>query len=79
MPLLFITFSHQFFLTLDKIALITTVNFVVQLVVDLLSAKLIDKIGYRVCILAAQSVCCGGFSCPDFYRSHTDATEKIIC
>ena len=53
-PLLFITFSRQFGLTLDKIALITTVNFGVQLIVDLLSAKLIDRIGYRVSVMAAH-------------------------
>ncbi|MBQ9228949.1 MAG: MFS transporter [Eubacterium sp.] len=53
-PLLFITFSREFSLTLDKIALITTVNFAVQLTVDLLSSKLVDKIGYRICIVAAH-------------------------
>ena len=38
-PLLFLTFSRQFGLTLDKITLITTINFAVQLFVDLLSAN----------------------------------------
>ena len=46
-PLLFITFSSEYGLSLDRITLITTVNFLVQLAVDLLSAKLIDRIGYR--------------------------------
>lgn len=53
-PLLFLTFAGQYHLTLDKITLITTVNFAVQLVVDLLSAKLVDKIGYRISIIAAH-------------------------
>ena len=53
-PLLFLTFSRQFGLTLDRIALITTVNFAVQLLVDLISAKFVDRIGYRVCIVAAH-------------------------
>lgn len=53
-PLLFLTFSRAFGLTLDKIALITTVNFGVQLTVDLLSAKLIDKAGYRASVIAAH-------------------------
>lgn len=53
-PLLFLTFSRQFSLTLDRIALITTMNFAVQLLVDLLSAKLIDRIGYRVSVVAAH-------------------------
>ena len=53
-PLLFLTFSRQFGLTLDKIALITTVNFGVQLIVDFLSAKAIDRIGYRISVILAH-------------------------
>ena len=53
-PLLFLTFSRQFGLSLDKIALITTVNFAVQLAVDLISAKFIDKIGYRFSAVLAH-------------------------
>ena len=53
-PLLFLTFAKEFSLTLDKITLITTVNFGVQLTVDLLSAKFVDRIGYRVSVVAAH-------------------------
>lgn len=53
-PLLFITFNHQFSLTLDKIALITTLNFLVQLTVDALSAGFVDKIGYRISVILAH-------------------------
>ena len=56
-PLLFVTFMSEFSLTLEQITLMTTVNFAVQLLVDLLSAKLVDRIGYRVSIVAA---CAGG-------------------
>ena len=53
-PLLFVTFMSEFSLTLEQITLMTTVNFAVQLLVDLLSAKLVDRIGYRVSIVAAH-------------------------
>lgn len=53
-PLLFLTFASDYNLTLDKITLLTTVNFLVQLTVDLLSAKVIDKVGYRKSILFAH-------------------------
>lgn len=53
-PLLFLTFVSDYGLTLDKITLITTLNFAVQLIVDLLSAKVIDGIGYRAAIVAAH-------------------------
>ena len=48
-PLLFVTFMSEFSLTLEQITLMTTVNFAVQLLVDLLSAKLVDRIGYGAC------------------------------
>lgn len=50
-PLLFLTFAKNYHLTLDKITFLTTINFSVQLFVDLLSAKWIDRIGYRVSIV----------------------------
>ena len=53
-PLLFLTFASEFQLTLDKIALITTVNYLVQLTVDFLAVKYIDKIGYRISIVASH-------------------------
>ena len=59
-PLLFLTFAGSFSLSLEKITLITTANFLIQLCVDFLSAKFIDKIGYRVSIVAAHLVAAAG-------------------
>ena len=59
-PLLFLTFASDYQLTLDKITLITTINFAVQLLVDLLSAKFIDKIGYRVAVVSAHVFAAAG-------------------
>ncbi|MCD7846618.1 MAG: MFS transporter [Oscillospiraceae bacterium] len=53
-PLLFVTFSSEFGISVSQITLITTLNFLTQLIVDLLSTKIIDKLGYRVCIVAAH-------------------------
>lgn len=53
-PLLFLIFKDEFGIPLEKITLIITINFLVQLLVDFLSAKLVDKIGYRKCIVAAH-------------------------
>jgi len=50
-PLLFITFATDYRLGLNQITLITTVNFLVQLLVDLISAKAIDKVGYRPALM----------------------------
>lgn len=57
-PLLFITFQSAYNIPLSKITLLITVNFGVQLAVDVLSAYFVDKIGYRASIILAH-VCCG--------------------
>ncbi len=46
-PLLFLTFHGTFGISLGKIALISTVFFFTQLLVDVLCAKFADKISYR--------------------------------
>ena len=61
-PLLFLTFRADFGLTLDQIALAVSVNFAVQLVVDLLSARFVDRIGYRACIVAAHVFAAAGLA-----------------
>lgn len=61
-PLLFITFAATYGLTLKQITFITTINFFIQLLVDLLSAKVMDKIGYRYAIVAAHLFAAVGLS-----------------
>ena len=53
-PLLFITFQNTYDISLDKITMLVTINFGVQLLVDLISSKLVDKIGWRVAMVAAH-------------------------
>lgn len=59
-PLLFVTFQNTYNIPLTQIALLVTVNFCVQLGVDLLATFFVDKIGYRKCIVAAQIFAAGG-------------------
>ncbi len=53
-PLLFLTFHSQYGIPLSQITWLVTVNFGIQLLVDLLSVKWIDKIGYRLSLLTAH-------------------------
>lgn len=53
-PLLFLTFQSQYGIPLSRITLLVTINFAIQLLVDLLSVKLADKIGYRILMLVAH-------------------------
>ena len=54
-PLLFLTFEKTYGIPLSKITMLITLNFGVQLIVDLLSAGFVDKIGYRVSIVIAHA------------------------
>ena len=53
-PLLFLTFQSQYGISLEMLGLLVTINFGVQLFVDFIAAKFIDKIGYRIAIVAAH-------------------------
>ena len=53
-PLLFSIFMVNFGITLDLIALLVSLNFCTQLLVDLLATKYIDLIGYRISVVAAH-------------------------
>lgn len=53
-PLLFLTFQSTYDIPLSQITFLVTFNFGLQLLIDLVSAAFIDKIGYRVSIVAAH-------------------------
>jgi len=59
-PLLFLTFEKEYDIPLSRIALLVTFNFGIQLLVDLLSAGVIDKVGYRISMITALALCALG-------------------
>jgi fucose permease len=59
-PLLFITFQNTYDIPLSQITLLVTINFGVQLTVDLFSTLFVDKIGYRTSIVLAQGFSAAG-------------------
>ena len=59
-PLLFVTFQSEFGVSLTLLGMLVTVNFGVQLCVDLLAAKFVDKIGCRPCMVAAHLFAAAG-------------------
>ena len=63
LPLLFLFFQESFGIPLRQITLLVTLNFCVQLAVDLLSAKFIDKLGYRASMLLAHGCAATGLIC----------------
>ena len=59
-PLLFVTFQNEFDIPLSKITLLITFNFLIQLFIDLASAKFVDKIGYKASMIIAHFMCALG-------------------
>lgn len=59
-PLLFLTFSSAWDIPLTHVAVLVAVNFGVQITVDLACAPLVDRIGYRACIVAAHLFAAAG-------------------
>lgn len=62
-PLLFLTFEKSYGIPLNQITMLITFNFGIQLVIDLLSAKFVDKIGYRISIVLAHIFSAAGLIC----------------
>ena len=61
-PLLFVTFQETYQIPLTKITLLITVNFVIQLLIDMLSAGFIDRIGYRASVILAHICAAAGLA-----------------
>ncbi|MCI5800878.1 MAG: MFS transporter [Oscillospiraceae bacterium] len=61
-PLLFLTFQNEFSISFEKIAVLSSFNFAVQLAVDLAAARFADRIGYRVCIVSAHLFAAAGIA-----------------
>lgn len=68
-PLLFLTFQSTFGLTIEQVTTLITLNFLVQFTVDFLSAAVVDKIGYRPCMVTAHICAAVGLAGLAFFPS----------
>ena len=59
-PLLFLTFQDTYGIPLSKITMLVTINFGLQLLVDLGSVGFVDKIGYRASMVIAHVFAAAG-------------------
>ena len=57
LPLLFMVFHENYEISFGNLAFISTAFFFTQLVVDFVCAKVVDKIGYRPCIIVSEIAC----------------------
>ena len=61
-PLLFLTFRDTYRIGLEKIALIPFVFYFTQLLIDFAATRFVDKIGYRICVVASQVLSAAGLA-----------------
>lgn len=59
-PLLFLTFQDSYGIPLSRITMLVTINFGLQLLVDLVSVSFVDRIGYRVSMVLAHALSAAG-------------------
>lgn len=60
-PLLFLTFQRTYEIPLSQITMLVSVNFGIQLFVDMLSVGFVDRIGYRISMIMAHAFVVIGF------------------
>ncbi len=80
-PLLFLTFHDVYNVSFGMLAMISTCFFVTQLVVDFICAGIVDWLGYRACIIAAEVTSALGLAglsfLPDLFK--TPYMGIIVC
>lgn len=59
-PLLFLTFQREWNVSLADLALLISLNFVIQIAVDLIASVIADKVGYRAVATVAHVFCVAG-------------------
>ena len=62
LPLLFITLQREWDISLGKITSLITINFLIQMCVDVTSSKLVPKIGYRTAVVLAHFSAAAGMA-----------------
>lgn len=65
-PLLFVTFGESYGISLDKITLLVTINFGIQLIIDFFSSYFVRGLGYRKTAVIAQCFSIFGLVCLAF-------------
>lgn len=77
-PLLFITLQDTYSIPLAQITLLVTINFGVQLLTDFLATYFVDRIGYRICIVAAHVFSAAGLLLLPVLPNVTDPFAGIL-
>lgn len=61
-PLLFVIFRNQFGISMEAITLLISINFIIQMIVDVLATKFLGRIGCKRAAVAAHFFGCAGLA-----------------
>ena len=78
LPLLYVQLNGEFSISYDKISIIITITFLLQLLIDVFSTGFVTKLGYRKCLVASSTCALIGFIGLCFLPYHMDAFTGII-
>ena len=78
LPLLLVTFQKTYAIALEQITLLVSLNFGIQLLVDLMASKYVDRIGYRTSILIAHGTAAAGLILLTFLPEIIDPFTGIL-
>lgn len=62
-PLLFVQYGRQFGISTAQLSLIVLINFGLQIIIDSVSPKIVEKAGYRIGAIGAQILSAAGLVC----------------
>lgn len=77
-PLLLVLFNQSLGLSMAELTWLVTANFIIQLVMDLISSKLPDWIGYRACAVGAHAFCVIGLTLFGLLPTFIMPNEKFL-
>lgn len=79
LPLFYVILQRDFNVSVERLGMLTAVNFITQLIVDLFAAVFVDRLGWRRCICLSHIFAVGGFVMLSFLPGVIDRIRRSFC
>ena len=78
LPLFYVIIQRDFNVSVEKLGMLTAVNFVTQLLVDLFAAAFVDRLGWRRSICLSHILAVAGFAALSFLPGMIDPYMAVV-
>lgn len=78
LPLFYVILQRDFNVSVERLGMLTAVNFITQLIVDLFAAVFVDRLGWRRCICLSHIFAVGGFVMLSFLPGVIDPYTAVV-